>query len=187
MSVHAHGKDSLSRDIVFIAVSIAVAVYLVDTGVLATILAGLGGVSYLGSFVSGLFFTSIFTTAPAIVVLGQLTEVYGIVPVAVFGAAGAVVGDFVLFKYIRDRFADHLLELVGHRHLGRKLRTFFHLRLFRWLSIFIGGLIISSPLPDELAMGIFGLSKLRTSWFIPLSYAFNFLGIILIGLVVQGV
>src|SRR5262249_43219313 len=51
----------------------------------------------------------------------------------------------------------------------------------RWLSFFVGGLIIASPLPDELGIGLLGVARLRTAWFVLLSYAFNFLGILAIG------
>ena len=59
------------------------------------------------------------------------------------------------------------------------------LKLFRRVSFFVGGLIIASPLPDELGISLFGFSKIKMSWFIPLSFIFNFIGIVLIGVVAQ--
>ena len=57
----------------------------------------------------------------------------------------------------------------------------------RGLLFLLGGLIIASPLPDELGISLFGFSKAKTSWFVPLSFTFNFIGIVLIGLVAQAV
>jgi hypothetical protein len=177
--------ETFVHDLILIGASVVAAMYLVESNAVQTLLASTGELTSIGSFVAGLFFTSVFTTAPAIAALGKLTLIQGILPVATVGALGAVIGDLILFRFIRDRFAEHLFALVGHRDIRRKVRAFFHLRLFRWLSLFVGGLIIASPLPDELGISLIGFSKLRTSWFIPLSYAFNFLGIVGIGLVAQ--
>ena len=49
----------------------------------------------------------------------------------------------------------------------------------------MGGLIIASPFPDELGIGLLGFSKMRTRWFVLLSFTFNFIGIFLIGLVAK--
>jgi hypothetical protein len=180
-------RGLLLHDLLLIAISVGAALFLLQTGFFVQILGEAKESQLFGSFVAGLFFTSIFTTAPAIVALGELTQLQGILPVALVGALGSVIGDLILFRFIRDRFSEHLFELVGHRNARRKIKAFFHLRLFRWLSLFIGGLIIASPLPDELGISLLGFSKIRSSWFIPLSYAFNFLGIVLIGLVAHSI
>lgn len=175
----------LLHDLLIIAVSIGIAVVLVRTETLAKILISAQGPEFLGSFIAGLFFTSIFTTAPAIVTLGEIARANTIVPVALFGALGALVGDLIIFRFIRDRFAEHVMALLRHRHIGKRVGALFRLKLFRRLSFFVGGLIIASPLPDELGIGLFGFSHMKMSWFIPLSFFFNFIGIVLIGLVAR--
>ena len=180
-------KGFLLHDILIIVVSVSIAATLIRTGFLAAILASTQGFQFIGSFIAGLFFTSVFTTAPAIVTFGEIARVSAILPMALFGAMGAVVGDLIIFRFIRDKFSEHLLELVQHRHIGKRVHTLFKLRLFRWLSLFVGGLIIAAPRPDELGCSLFGFSKLKTSWFIPLSFTFNFIGIVLIGLVARAV
>lgn len=185
--MNAPGKTNgfLLHDIVIILISIGVAVVLVKTQALANLLASTVELEIVGSFVTGLFFTSVFTTAPAIVTLGELIRLNSILPVAFFGALGAVIGDLIIFRFMRDRFAEHVMELVSHRHIGKRMGVLFRRKLFRWLSFFVGGLIIASPLPDELGIGLFGFSRMKTMWFIPLSFVFNFLGIVLIGLVAR--
>jgi hypothetical protein len=59
--------------------------------------------------------------------------------------------------------------------------------MFRLVSLFVGGLIIASPLPDELGISVWGFSKLKTAWFIPLSFFCNFVGILLIGAVARAI
>ena len=187
MSVPSRTNGFLLHDVLIIVVSIILAVILVQTEVLAEVLAATQGSQFVGSFIAGFFFTSIFTTAPAIVTLGEIARLHAILPVAFAGAMGAVVGDLIIFRFIRDRFSEHLLELFGHRSAGKRIRALFKLKLFRWVSLFVGGLIIASPLTDELGISLFGFSKIKTSWFVPLSFAFNFAGILLIGLVARAV
>lgn len=187
--MHAPSQKNgfLLHDLMVIIGSCAVAYLLVQTGGLAHVLASTGEWQLLGSFIAGLFFTSIFTTAPAIVTLGEMTLENSIVLVALFGAAGAVIGDLIIFRFIRDKFSEHILELLKHRHAGKRVRALFNLRLFRMLSFFVGGLIIASPLPDELGIGLLGFSKMKMVWFIPLSFFFNFVGIVFIGLVARAI
>lgn len=189
--MHTHTKNRtngfLLHDVLVISVSVFVAVVLVKTGALATILTSTLGLEFLGSFIAGLFFTSIFTTAPAIVTLGEMARINSMVPVALFGALGAVVGDLIIFRFIRDTFSEHVMELVSHRGAWKRVRAIFKLKLFRLASLFVGGLIIASPLPDELGISLLGFSKIKTRWFIPLSFFFNFIGILLIGAVARAI
>lgn len=175
-----NNKNFLLQDMVLIFLSIAIAVILLKTNVLIKILISTQELELLSSFVAGMFFTSVFTTAPAIVTLGEIARANSILPTAIFGAMGAVVGDLIIFRFIRDRFSEHLLETIKHQGTRKRIKVLFKLKSFRWLTFFAGGLIIASPLPDELGISLLGFSKMKTSGFIPLSFAFNFIGILLI-------
>ena len=175
-------KSLLLQDGAIIFLSLLVAVILAQTEILKTILTATKELQLIGSFLSGMFFTSVFTTPPAMVALGEIARVDGILTTALLGAFGAVIGDLVIFRFIRDRFAEHLLELMGHRSLGKKFNMLLKLRYFRWFTFLVGGLIIASPLPDEMGISLLGFSKMSMRWFVPLSFVFNFIGIVLIGL-----
>lgn len=77
------------------------------------------------------------------------------------------------------------MELLGHQGSIKRIKAVFRLRFFRWLTWLLGGLIIASPLPDELGIGLLGFSKMKLAAFIPLSLIFNSLGILVIGLVAR--
>ncbi len=174
-------KKFLIQDTIIIILSVIVAVILVKTDILIKILTSTQELKLFGSFIAGMFFTSVFTTAPAIVTLGEIAQANSIVSVAILGAMGAVIGDLIIFRFFRDRLSGHILELVKHPGAGKRIRVLLKLKFFRWLTFFAGGLIIASPLPDELGISLLGFSKMKTLWFIPLSFTFNFLGILLIG------
>ncbi|MEI6346206.1 MAG: hypothetical protein WCO79_03160 [bacterium] len=176
-------KDRLLfHDFLVLAASIILAVVLVQTGILSQLLVSTGHGQFVGSFVAGLFFTSIFTTAPAIVALGQIASMNTIILTAFFGAIGATLGDIVIFRFVRDRFSEHLTEVILHNSTAKRVSTIFRRRSFRWFTFFVGGVIIASPLPDELGIGLLGMSHLKMRRFVPLSFVCNFIGIVLIGL-----
>lgn len=178
-------KIFLLQDLIIIFFSIIIAILLVKTGVLMDLLASTRELEFFGSFIAGIFFTSAFTTAPAIVGLGEIARVDSILVTAVLGSLGAVIGDLVIFRFFKDRFSEHLSELLKHQGAGKRVRAFFRLRLFRWFAFVIGVLIIASPFPDELGISLLGFSKMKTAWFIPISLISNFIGILAIGLVAR--
>ncbi len=171
----------LAQDILIIAASIVLAVFLVKTDVLGVILTSTQGVGFLGSFIAGMFFTSVFTTIPAIATFSEIAQVNSLYSTAFFGAVGAVIGDLVIFRFVQDRFSKHVVELVKQTTIQKRFKALFRLRFFRWFTFLVGGLIIASPLPDELGISLLGFSKMRYSWFIPLSFVFNFIGILIVG------
>ncbi len=178
-------ENHILQDIAIIVLSVLVAVLLVRTDVLANLLISVGEMGMFGTFIAGMFFTSIFTTAPAIAALGEMSLMQGIFNTALFGAIGSVVGDLIIFRFVRDRFSGHVSEILTHQSVWRRFHLLFKRRFFRWITFLVGGLILASPLPDELGVAVLGFSKMRVKYFALLSFAFNFLGIVVIGLVAQ--
>jgi len=179
-------KKKLLQDLVIIILSICFAVLLVKTEIIHQLLFSSYTNGFFESLIAGLFFTSIFTTAPAMVALGEISQVVPILHVAFFGALGALMGDLILFKFIRDRFSDDIAEFLRKKK-EKKVKVSEHFDLIKWFSFFIGCLIIASPLPDELGIGLLGFTKVKMKLFIPISYIFNFAGIVLIGLIANSV
>ena len=187
MEKRGKGKNGnhILQDVAIVILSILVAVMLVRTNVLANLLASTGELEVLGAFVAGMFFSSIFTTAPAMAALGEISLLQGVFGTALIGAVGSVIGDLLIFRFVKDRVSEHIAELIGHKSIWRRLRLLFKRRFFRWFTFLVGGLILASPLPDELGIAVLGFSKMRFQYFIALSFVFNFAGIALIGLVAQ--
>lgn len=177
-------KNNLMRDLGIIILSIVIAVILVKTGALKSLLTSTQELKHIGSFVAGIFFVSVFTAAPATVVFAEIAQSNSIFWVAFFGGIGALVGDLVIFRFIKDRLSADFLYLIK-KSKSERLISIFRLKLFRWLIPFAGALIVASPLPDELGLTMMGLSKMKTSLFIPLSFLLNFLGILAIGFITK--
>ena len=172
-------KNLLMHDITMIIIGIFIAIIFVKTGLLDLILHTVSDYYIVSSFIAGIFFTSIFTLAPSSIALIKITEYAPIPGVVIWGALGAMCGDLILFFFIRDRFADDLIRAMKPATVKHILHS-LHLGFMRWLSPIIGALIIASPLPDEFGITLLGMSKVKTSLLIPISFVMNMLGIYLL-------
>ncbi|TSC70075.1 MAG: Uncharacterized protein CEO12_572 [Parcubacteria group bacterium Gr01-1014_46] len=190
MKIHKNptkGEGILVQDIAIIFFSVLIAVVLIKTRVISDLLLSTERFELFGAFFAGMFFTTIFTTAPAIVTLGNIALHTSPLTTAILGACGAMIGDLIIFRFIRDRLSEHLFELINHNTIWKRAKHLFRLRYFRWFTFLIGGLLIASPLPDELGIGLLGFTKMKTKQFIPISLFFNFVGILLIGIVARAI
>lgn len=173
--------NHILADVGLITLSVLIAVMLAKTHALAQLITATTELKLLGTFVAGMFFTSAFTTAPAIATLGEIALSQSIFLTAFLGAAGSVTGDFFIFRFVKDRLSADAIEILRYEGVLKRAKTIYRLRFFRWFAMLLGALVIASPLPDELGVALLGLSKMKTSWFFYLSFAFNFLGILGIG------
>lgn len=175
--VHAL-RIARARNVFLIVVSIYVAVELYLTGAIETWILAAASHVIPGSFLAGMGFTSLFTLAPASVVLIEIARISSPLMVAAIGAAGAVLGDLFLFMFVR-RSTDSASFLLN-APMRRQLRYLLHHKLLHWVLPITGAIIIASPLPDELGLALMGFSRMRPSYFVPISYVMNFLGILAI-------
>ena len=178
-------NNNLFIDFIYIFISILIAIFLVKTGFLMRILISVSGIEIIGSFIAGIFFTSAFTTAPAMAVLGEISQANSLFHTAFFGASGAVIGDIIIFQFIKDQLSDHLSELLKHNGIWKRTKLLLKMKYFRWSTFLLGGFILASPLPDELGISILGFSKMKISLFIIISFFFNFIGIFIIGFIAR--
>jgi len=177
-------RNNLTRDLIIVLIGVVLAVALVKTGVVKSLVVSGHDIRFLGNFLAGIFFISVFTAAPAAVVLVELAQTNSAWEVALFGGLGALVGDLIIFKFLKDNLADDLFYLIENTGL-RKITAIFKSKFLKWIIPFFGAIIIASPFPDELGLVMMGLSKTKTWIFIPISFILNFLGILSIGLIAE--
>ena len=175
-------NNSLVRDVAIVILSIFIAIILAKTGVLESLITSTQKVRFIGSFVAGILFVSVFTAAPATVALGEIARSNSVIAVALIGGLGALIGDLLIFRFVKDKLSEDLLGLV-RRSRSERLTAISRMRGLRWIVPLIGALIIASPLPDEIGVAMLGLSKMKNSLFIPLSFILNSAGILAIGLI----
>lgn len=170
---------ALVRDIVMISIGIVVAIFLSRIGVIDYVVSIFSDYYIIASFISGIFFTSIFTIAPSSITLVHLSQTAPTAGIVFWGGLGAMFGDLILFLFIKDRFAEDLKKVFRPSSMKYIFKS-LHLGFMRWLSPLIGALIIASPLPDEFGITLLGMSKIKTTILMPIAFVMNMLGIYLL-------
>lgn len=158
------------------------AIFAAESGAIDRLIDLSAGFDYLSIFVAGIFFTSVFTTPFAIVALGELSLHSNLFLFAVVGGLGALSGDYLMFRFFKNRVSEDFGYLLSISRVKR-LPHLFRTEAFKWFAPFLGALIIASPLPDEIGVAILGVSKLDEWAFLPLSFFANSFGILVIGLI----
>lgn len=150
-----------------------------DTGIPNTVIDWIDGYGYIGAVVTGIFFVSLFTVVPASLILIALANEFDPLLIALGAGIGASIGDLVLFRFFREGLFDELRMIFRNSPLTRFTKI-FKTRLFLWLTPLVGALIIASPFPDEVGIGLLGISKIQPWQFLMLSLILNSLGILAI-------
>ncbi len=163
--------------------SIAITVYFFVSPDVKLFIQKLGSFGYLGALVAGFFFSSMLTAAPATASLFMLGNTLNPFYIALIGATGAMVADFILFTLIKYRISHHY-GLFNKMRLWVYKQAFAEYiknhRIFKHTIPLLGVLIIASPLPDELGIALLGASKYSTRKFFIVAWVMNFLGILAI-------
>jgi hypothetical protein len=167
------------KNTALLTASLIVFFLLADTAFVKNIITGLGELGYIGAFITGMFFVSTFTVAPAAVVLYHLADQLHPLEIALLAGLGCVVGDYIIFRFLKDKVFQEL-QPVFNRLGGSYVWKFLSTPYFAWLTPVIGAAIIASPLPDEAGIGLLGLSKIKSWQFLLLSFVLNAVGIFII-------
>ncbi len=132
---------------------------------------------YLGIFLAGVFYTYGFTSGPAAALFFLMSKNINIFAAGIIGGLGSLLGDFLIFEFIRTGFQDEIKQL-SHEHLFRKIK--FPKRITPFVIPVLAGIFIASPLPDEIGVCMLAASKIKTKYFAVFSYLLNTLGIFVI-------
>jgi len=170
------------KDTLLVIGSVFIAIGLVRYGVLDAILFATGNIKILSSFIAGLFFTSMFTTAPSIAAFSEISLTFSPWLVAFFGACGATIGDSIILFFIRRGAGKaKAVRTRARRH------PIYKLKVFRWMMAIVGAIIIATPIPDEIGLTLMGLSRTNIKILLPVAFLMNFLGILAIGLAANAI
>lgn len=168
------------QNLTFLVISIIVAIFLSRYEPFHEFLLRLGEFGYIGAFIAGILFVSTFTVATGAIILLVLAERLSPIEIGIIAGLGAVFGDFVIFRFVKDNLASEVESIYNHIDGDHHIRRVFHSKYFSWSVPVIGALIIASPFPDEIGVSLMGISKMKTYKFLLVSFILNAIGIFLI-------
>lgn len=132
-----------------------------------------------GGFFTGILFVYSFTAAPASAVFLILAKQQNIFLLGITGGIGALCGDLVIFYFIRHSFGDEIELLAKEKFIvwiNKKIPKFIRY----YVVPVLGGIVIASPLPDEIGIALLASSKMSPRVFSMLSLFLNTAGIFVI-------
>lgn len=137
---------------------------------------------YILAFMAGALFISFFTVVPASYILINLISNNDPVIIAMIAGLGAVIGDLLIFLFIKDRFSHSIFDFINFKK-DNWINKLKENKVIKILLPVIGAAIIASPFPDEIGVALMGACRMKKRYFIPISYALNSVGIYILLLV----
>lgn len=149
----------------------------------------LDGYGYPAVFAAGLLFSYGFTTPFAIAAFVEMAGEVNPFIAAPLAGVGAFLSDLVIFELLKVSFFGDELERLRHTNVITRLYNWFHHeslpeRLRRYSFWGMAGLVIASPLPDEIGVALLsGTTAMSARSFSLVCVAMNTLGILFILLI----
>ena len=135
---------------------------------------------YFGIFISGIFYVFSFTAPIATALILIFSVDKNIILLGLIAGIGSLVGDIIIFHFIRISFADEVKELSEHKFSIFTLKK-IPKQYRKYLAYVVGSFFIATPLPDEIGVTILASSKdVNLKHFSIVSYILNTSGIFLI-------
>ena len=134
---------------------------------------------YLGIFIAGVLYSYGFTSGPATAYMLIIAKQYNPVIAAIIGGFGSLLGDLLIFEFLRVSFSDEMKKLSKEKPI-----LFFErilpLSLRKFILPLTAAFFIASPLPDEIGVSLLAASNISPKLFSALDYIFNTTGIMII-------
>lgn len=140
---------------------------------------------YASVFIGGMLFSFGFTSPFGIGIFVEIGHAVHPFYGALLGGIGAVIADLLIFNVVRFDALHHEIVSMKSLALVQRIQKMLHHERFpeqlrKYLLWCFAGIIISSPLPDELGVILIGsISDIKQRTLGILCYVFNTAGIFL--------
>lgn len=170
--------------IILLAISILLAYVLFRTDSVQSFFHGLEEFGYVSSFFGGMLFAFGFGAPFGVAILATIADDVNIVIGGILGGLGALLSDYLLFKFIRITFTDEIERFKNSKAFGlfrgllvRRVPP----KMSFYISLGIAGLVIASPLPDEFGVALLaGITTVKETTFAVAAFSLNTIGILVV-------
>lgn len=179
------------RNLVILGLGIFFGIFLYFYPPFHRFIESLGNLGYLGAFLAGMAYDSTVTVTASLVTLSVLAEKFSPFEIALIAGLGAAVGDYIIFRFVHDDLVRDLQPIFNTVLGGVNRVGFVHRRLislrhisrthyFHWTMPLLAAVLIGSPFPNELAIGLMGTTSIKPRQFVIIDFLVNFTGIFLV-------
>ena len=149
---------------------------LLNTALVTAVLEWFKNVGLLGGFIGGIMSVSMFTTAPAVVLLVSIADHINPLQLILVASVGSVLGDWLIIKFLEDEVAQEVKPLLRKFHILPLIRRFQRSRT-RWIVSALGAVVLALPLPDEFGIALMDISKVKRRHLLVICFVLNLIGI----------
>jgi hypothetical protein len=161
-----------------VVAAIIVTVFLVQTGVLHSLIEAANGLGQFSGLLAGVLYALFITTPLAIGAFIELAHIAPVWQIALWGALGASVIDYLLARSTRSPLVSEIMDGT----FGKGNIKSFGKRAtegpFKWFVAILGAVLIAIPVPtDEEGIALLGVAHFSGWQLMLLMFAANFCGI----------
>jgi hypothetical protein len=171
-----HSHIFFFQSFLYVLASVLVSFILSHIPFIHTLIAQLREYGYIGAFLGGMMFTSVFTVAPGALLLIILSQTHTIFSLSIIGGIGALCADYIIASLLASKANDDIKFLSKKDGIMKMIALLRHSR-YRFLATIIGAMIVISPLPDELGLSLMGFSNMHRLSFLLITFVLNAAGI----------
>lgn len=147
-----------------------------NTALVTAVLEWFKGAGLLGGFIAGLMSVSMFTTAPALVLLTAITQHSTTWQLVLVASLGSILGDWIIIKFLEDEVASEMKPILRRYHILPVIRKFRRSKS-RWLISLLGAIVLALPLPDEFGIALMDISHFKRKHLLIVCFILNTIGI----------
>ena len=152
-------------------------VLLFNTAFMSSVFSFLNQLGYTGGLIAGVLSASFITAAPALVLIVELAQHLDPLALALVVGLGSALGDLVLLLFFEERIFHELAPLGRRLRIKRFIRRRAGKRKRMSAPLLMAGaLVIMTPLPDEIGLGLLGISHFPKTFIFIICLALNTLG-----------
>lgn len=152
---------------------------LLNTALVTAVLEWFKNVGLLGGFVGGAMSVSMFTTAPAVVLIVSIAQHVNTLQLVLVASVGSVLGDWLIIKFLEDEVASEIKPILKRFHILPFIKKFQRSRA-KWIAIAVGAAVLALPLPDEFGIALMDISHLKRRYLLAICFILNFLGLLVL-------
>ena len=149
---------------------------LLNTALVTAVLEWFKNVGLIGGFIGGIMSVTMFTTAPAVVLLVSIADHINPLQLILVASVGSVLGDWLIIKFLEDEVAQEVKPLLRKYHILPLIRRFQRSRT-RWIVSALGAVVLALPLPDEFGIALMDISKVKRGHLLAICFVLNLIGI----------
>jgi hypothetical protein len=159
-----------------VAVGLVLFILVLDTAIVRAFFEFSTSLGLAGVFLAGMFYTSLFTAAPAVIMLVELSKTIDPVQLVLFASFGSVMGDLIILKIFQDNIYEEMKYLGKKLGIGIKVNK-KRRKAVNWIMSLCGMFVLGSPLPDEVGIAMLGMTQYSKFRILVVAFLANFVGI----------